>query len=114
MTKNTDCVSREYYCRICDQMHQIEISKDVVKSQSKFPFPFIFLHGDLKNLLTTLYIDKETQIRGVDVHELSDDNIFSKDQAIKITTKLVGEIERLQEEIARLNKLITNLKKKND
>lgn len=114
MSKNTDYLNREYYCRICDQMHQIKISKNVVKSHHKFPFPLIFLHGDLKNLLTTLYIDKETQIRGVDVHELSDDNIFSKDQVIKITTTLVGEIERLQIEIARLNKLITNLKKKND
>ena len=114
MSKNTDCVSREYYCRICDQMHQIKISKNIVKSQSKFPFPFIFLHGDLKNLLTTLYIDKEARIRGVDVHELSDDNIFSKDQVIKITTTLLGEIERLQRENARLNKLITNLKKRND
>ncbi len=114
MKKNTDCVSRDYYCRICDQMHQIKINKNLVKSQSKFPFPFIFLHGDLKNLLTTLYIDKEIQIRGVDVHELSDDNIFSKDQVIKITTTLVAEIERLQRENARLNILNSNLKKENE
>ncbi len=93
-------------------MHEIKLSKNIIKLQSKFPFPYIFLHGDLKNLLTTLYIDKEFQIRGVDVHELHDDDIFSKDQVIKITNSLTDEIERLRSDNDKLTKEILHLKKK--
>ena len=114
MSINIEYIKREYYCRICNQMHQINLSKNIIKSRSKFPIPHIFLHGDLKNLLTTLYIDKDFQIRGVDVHELHDDDIFSKDQVIELTNTLVGEIENLRRENAKLIEEVHFLKKKFD
>ena len=95
-------------------MHQIKLSKNIIKPQSKFPIPHIFLHGDLKNLLTTLYIDKDYQIRGVDVHELCDDDIFSKDQVIELTNTLLREIDRLQKENDKLIEKNHSLKKKID
>lgn len=109
---NVDEVSREYYCRVCDDMHIIKLSNKMIKKHDKFPFPYIFLHGELKNFITTLYIDKDLQIRGVDVHQLSDDDIFSKDQVMTITNTLVTEIERLQRENANLVNNINELKKK--
>ena len=101
-----------HYCRVCDDIHVIKLSNRMIKTHIKFPFPYFFLHGELKNLMTTLYIDKDLQIRGVDVHELSDDDIFSKDQVKTITNTLVTEIERLQTENANLAKKINKLKKK--
>ena len=109
---NTDEVSREYYCRVCDELHVIKLSNKMIKTHVNFPFPYIFLHGELKNLMTTLYIDKDLQIRGVDVQELSDNDIFSKDQVISITNTLVAEIDRLQTENANLGKKINKLREK--
>ena len=106
MSIYTDYVKRDYYCRICDQTHKIKLDKTIIKAGSKFPIPHIFLHGELKNILTTLYIDKDFQIRGVDVHELHDDDIFSKDHVIELISTLMAEIERLQKENARLTKII--------
>jgi hypothetical protein len=55
---NTNFVKRDYYYRICDQIHEIKLNKDILRAKSKFPIQHVFLHGELKNLLTTLYIDK--------------------------------------------------------
>ena len=109
---SADYVIREFYCRLCDQKHKIKLSKKIINPQSKFPISHIYLHGELKNLLTTLYIDRDFQIRGVDVHELRDDDIFSKDQVIELTNTLVREIESLRNENSKLIKEIHDLKKK--
>jgi hypothetical protein len=108
---NSDIVKRDYYCRMCDQTHEIYLSRNIAKTHSKFPVTHIFLHGELKNLLTTLYIDKDLQIRGVDVHELHDGDIFSKEHVTKLISTLMGEIERLQKENNRLIDEIHSLKK---
>jgi hypothetical protein len=109
---NTDYVKRDYYCRICDQIHEIKLNKDILRGKSKFPIQHVFLHGELKNLLTTLYIDKDFQIRGVDVHELQDSGIFAADHVSKLINTLMEEIQRLQEENGRLIKEIHSLKNK--
>ena len=101
----------KYYCRICDDEHTVELSKNLIVGHKRYPFSYIFLHGDLKNILTTLYIDKDARIRGVDVNELKDDDIFSKDHVISITRKLIKEIESLRKENNDLREEILNLKK---
>ncbi len=111
MGKNSDYILRNYYCKICNKDHKIKLSKNLLKNKLKMPFPHIFLHGELKNILTTLYLDKELQIRGVDVHELTDEDLFSKEQAIIITKTLVEEIEKLAEENLNLIEENRKLKK---
>lgn len=109
MSENNDFIQRSYYCRFCDATHEIKIPIKISEKQSKFPFSYFFLHGELKNILTTLYLDKQLEIRGLDVHQLTDDDIFSKDQAISISSTLVREMEELRKEN---NELRLKLKKK--
>jgi hypothetical protein len=103
---------KEYYCSICDTIHQIKLNKDIIKGKSQFPFPYIFLHGQLKNILTTLYVDKNLEIRGVDVHILTNEDLFSKEQAANIISTLMKEIETLRKENEKLVKEINDMKEK--
>jgi len=98
VTNEDDYVVRQYHCRICKTTHKINLQKNISENQSKFPFSYFYLHGELKNILTTLYLDKHLEIRGVDVHKLTDDDIFSKDHLLSITSTLVQEIEELRNE----------------
>jgi len=98
MSDNSEYIQRSYHCRVCDTTHEISLQKKISENQSKFPFSYFFLHGELKNILTTLYLDKQLEIRGVDVQELTDDDIFSKDQVVSITSILMREIEELRKE----------------
>lgn len=64
---------------------------------------------------TTLYLDNNLQIRGRQVLKLQDDDIFSKDQVLKITKQLMDEIfhlqndnDQLRNELKKLNQQITS------
>ncbi len=103
MPEINDVIKRQYYCSICNDIHEIKLNKEIIKEHCRFPFPYIFLHGELKNILTTLYIDTNFEIRGVDVLELADEDLFSKQQAVLITKTLMEEIERLRNENAILS-----------
>lgn len=107
-----DNLVKNYFCRVCNENHKINLSKKLIENKKKFPVPYSFLHGQLKNILTTLYLDKDLEIRGVDVQELADDDLFSKDQVISITDTLMKEVERLRMENERLNNQIQMLYKK--
>ena len=109
MSDNSDYIQRSYFCSVCGTTHKIRLQKKIREKQSKFPFSHFFLHGELKNILTTLYLDKRLEIRGVDVQQLRDDDIFSKDQVVSITSILVKEIEELRKENEELR---LKLKKK--
>jgi hypothetical protein len=110
--ENKNTVVKEYYCSVCDTIHQIKLEKDSSKGKYQFPFPYIFLHGQLKNILTTLYVDKNLEIRAVDVHILTNEDLFSKDQAANIINTLMKEIETLSKENEKLVKEINDLKEK--
>ena len=114
MSENSESILRNYHCRVCDTTHEISLHKKISENQSKFPFSYFFLHGELKNILTTLYLDKHLEIRGVDVQKLADDDIFSKDQVVSITSTLVKEIEKLRKENeelrSKLKKTTTKVK----
>ena len=112
MSKNDDFVTKLYHCRICDDNHEIQLRKTLTEKQAKFPFSHSFLHGELKNILTILYLDKNLEVRGVDVQQLRDDDIFSKEQVISISGTLMEEIERLRKENEALQIELKKLKKK--
>ncbi|MHA1898240.1 MAG: hypothetical protein ACTSU2_12675, partial [Promethearchaeota archaeon] len=60
------------------------------------------------------YLDKDLNIRGVESSRLKDDNLFSKDQVVKISTSLMNEIERLQKENEILLNEINRYQTKDD
>ncbi len=111
MSFSDEFVTRQYTCSICNKKHEINLRKNLYLDREDYPFSYTYLHGDLKNILTTLYIDKNMEIRGVDVQELTTGNIFSKEQVVTIVTELIGEIERLREENVELLNQINDLKK---
>jgi hypothetical protein len=112
MSNNDDFVIKQYHCRLCNDTHEIQLRKTLINNQSKFPFSHSFLHGELKNILTILYLDRNLEIRGVDVQKLRDDDIFSKEQVISISATLMEEIERLRRENDALQRELKNLKLK--
>ena len=112
MSKNDDFVTKYYHCRLCNDNHEVQLRKTLIKKQFKFPFSHSFLHGELKNILTILYLDKNLEVRGVDVQQLRDDDIFSKEQVISISGTLMEEIERLRKENEALQIELKKLKKK--
>ena len=98
-------VKRHYRCKICDATHSVSFDKALLEGRTKFPFPHTQLHGELKDILSIFYLDKDLQIRGVEIQNIgiNDDNIFSKEQSITITDTLMNEIERLREENEELS-----------
>ena len=111
MSCSDEFVTRQYTCIICNKKHEINLRKNLCLDREDYPFSYTYLHGDLKNILTTLYIDKDMEIRSVDVQELTTGNIFSKEQVVTIVTELIAEIERLREENVELLNQINDLKK---
>ena len=111
MSKNTEFVQKFYNCPVCKETHTFNFPKNLAENRKRYPFTYVYLHGELKDLLTTLYIDKNLQIRGVEVIKLQDDDIFSKEQVLKITEQLMDEIVFLQEENESLRNELKKLKR---
>ena len=107
MSEKNGFILKEYRCSICNKIHDVKLNKSITKERSNYPFPYVFLHGELRNILTTLYIDKDYQIRGVDTQKLKSENhLFCKDHVLEITKELMKEIERLTEENLKLREEI--------
>ncbi|MHA1149694.1 MAG: hypothetical protein ACTSR8_15775 [Promethearchaeota archaeon] len=106
-------VKRKYFCKICAKNHEIELNPNLTEERQSFPFPYVFLHGELKDLLTILYLDRDLEIRSAEVQNLSidDDNVFSKDQTICIAENLMKELERLRKENEHLQLELDKLKR---
>ncbi len=104
MTKLYEKIIRTYRCRVCDKIHEVELSTKLLENKQKFPFPYVFLHGELKDFLTILYLDEELQIRASEVQNLSQDydNVFSKDHTFEIVANLMEEIESLRDQTKEL------------
>ena len=98
MSKCSKKLIRTYRCKICQDTHEVELNMELLTGKKRFPFPYVFLHGDLKEYLTILYLDEELQIRASEVQNLSQDydNLFSKDHTITIVSNLMEEIETLR------------------
>lgn len=108
-----DFLIKLYYCPKCKKTHSIKLNKNLSKNKSRYPFSYAYLHsseGNLKDLLTILYLDKDLQVRGVDVIVIQDSiGIFSEELTREITEKLMDEIVNLQEENFQLKELLTKI-----
>ena len=112
---------RIFSCPICKKNHSLEFPDDFAKNRPKYPFSYIYLHqyqGDTneiemkgKNVLTTLYIDANLKIRGVEaVMQDKDADILSKEEALKMVDMLTTQITELQESYNELLKKYNKLK----
>ena len=106
-------VIRRYMCKHCGEQHKITLDKDLKEQYDQFPFTFTYLHGEKKELLTTLYIDANLNIRGVEVSEVTtDSDLFSSEYSQQIAAQLMEQIEMKDAEIERLTARVTELEKK--
>ena len=113
MKEESNIVKKSYYCTICKEQHEILLSKDLVKNKNEFPFTYVFLHGKLYEILTTLYIDANLNIRGAEMIKLENyDNIFDKEQMQTIVQNLTIELVNLQNEYNELLKKYNELLEK--
>ena len=87
MNEETDIVKKRFSCKICNTTHEIVLNKNLLEGKTMFPFSHIYLHGELKDILTILYVDSDLEIRGVDTEILSMENIFSKEHMMEIISK---------------------------
>lgn len=106
-------VTREYHCKACEKQHKVELPADLASKHSQFPFAYFYLHGDAKDILSTLYLDAELRVRGEESQKLDSegfDDIFSKGQMLSIVRNLMGEIERWRTDYEKLKKKYEELK----
>lgn len=99
-----------YTCPACKVSHDLNLDESIWDKQTSFPFPYFDLHGELRDVLSVLYIDADGKVRGVEARQLQMDNIFSQDFASAITQKLADEIAHLEEENKQLREEIAKLK----
>lgn len=114
---DSDSVIKRYTCKICGTNHSIKLDKSITEGRTKFPFPYVILHdfineGELKELITILYIDKNLQIRHTEIQEVKGDSLFSKKQVVSMTRALFEENELLRQDVDRLTDELNKLKKK--
>ena len=119
---NGNKIKKLYRCPLCKKTHDIYFPADFANNRSKYPFTYVFLHkfensenieDKDKDILTTIYIDAQLNIRGVEVLLNEDDtNILSKGTSKEIIGKLTGFILELQDEHEILIKKYNNLEKK--
>lgn len=112
----SESVIKHYRCEICNKTHSVKLEKIITQGRKKFPFPYVILHdyitgGDLKEVLTILYLDSNLSVRHTEIQEVVDDSLFSKRQVVTMTKALFEENERLRQDVARLTEEINILRK---
>ncbi len=108
----SELVSRFYECPKCKVAHNIKLPKSLAENRQRYPFPYAYLHsspGKLKDLLTILYLDKELQIRGSEIVESDQSDIFSEELTKEIMDKLTERINSLEEENVQLKDLLATV-----
>ncbi|MGV9200686.1 MAG: hypothetical protein ACOC44_05180 [Promethearchaeia archaeon] len=115
-TVETHFVKKHYNCKVCGKSHEVRLDRSFSEGRSNFPFPYVHLHSEvvddeLKEFMVILYIDRDMQVRSAQPL-IDNEDFFSKDQMIDITSKLMNEIERLRKENAKLTQKINKLKQK--
>ncbi len=116
-----ELVTKLYFCNVCRAQHAIQLPADFAKGRESYPFSHVFLHKVEKcaniedigtDVLTTLYIDANNSIRGVEVKKLVGGDIISKDESKEMIVKLMNEIGNLQCEILQLQQINNELREK--
>ena len=118
----TDTIQTNFKCKFCKKEHNIELSKSLAEGRESYPFSYVFLHkleSSNENIeevgidiLTTLFIDANMKIRGVEMKKLTSGDIMSKDDSKNIIMNLMGEMGRLQDAYNELEAKYKELKQK--
>ena len=97
-------VSRSFYCSVCKKMHKVKLKWSLLKNQ-KFPFQYIYFHGNDEGILTTLYLDANLNIRGAESLDLAtlEGNYLSQKKSNEIMKKLAKELFNVRREYKELN-----------
>ena len=112
-----------FSCPICKKNHTLNFADDFAEGRPKYPFSYVYLHqyagesDDLElkgsTVLTTLFIDANCKIRGVEaVKQDKDIDILSKQEASAMIEQLTDQILSLQKANQELSKKYDELKKK--
>ena len=102
-------VKKIYMCPSCKKNHNIEFPADLAKNRSKYPFTYVFIHKfegqgtDISeieaDILTTMYIDADLNIRGVEtVKQEGVTDVVSKEVTNTVAQNLVEQIIQLQQD----------------
>lgn len=92
-------IERKFFCEKCKKTHSIKLRKDLKTKQENFPFAYFYLHGPVKDILSTLYLDANLNIRGVESVRLKvNDKIFSMEHTMSIVQSLVEELTKTQQD----------------
>lgn len=120
-------VKKLYKCPVCQIQHEIAFDADLAKNQPKFPFGYIYLHKYQTSnplnfeevgidILTTLYLDGDLNIRGVEAIKLLTTDIFSKEDTAAIIQKMSNHVQELQQALDEMtrkyNELLIKTQKK--
>jgi hypothetical protein len=113
-------VRKIFQCSVCKKQHEIFFDKDLAKNRDRYPFEHVYLHKiDTTNIneqaadvLTTLYLDADLNIRGAEAVKLISSDIFSKDDTSAIINKLTNHIIELQQALSELTEKYNALLKK--
>ncbi len=114
-TESNKIITRHYRCNYCNETHSVSIKKRLIDNQPKYPFPYVFLHNSIKEgtpkeLLTILYFDRDAQVRGQEILEFGNDNLFSKEQVVAMMEPLMEEVRILRKENLSLKAKLKELK----
>ena len=112
-----------FSCPICKKNHTLNFANDFAEGRPKYPFSYVYLHqfqGDSDDIdmkgstvLTTLFIDANCKIRGVEaVIQDQDIDILSKKEASAMIEQLTEQILSLQKANQELSRKYDELKKK--
>jgi DNA mismatch repair ATPase MutS len=112
-------IKRFYECPICQKNHEILLSKDLSENRDHYPFSYVLLHRyeseeNLEesgmDILTTLYLDCDLNVRGVEAVKLNTTEIISKEDSAEIIQKLMNYIEEQQKNYDELFQKYNELK----
>ena len=121
-SNETKSVTKIYQCPICKQMHEVSFPSNFAENRKIYPFTHVSIHKYVnatkvedtdKDILTTLYLDAQLNIRGVEALLSEDDtNIVSKETSVEIIGKLTKVILEMQKEMDVLQKECCEFKEK--
>ncbi|WP_457558797.1 hypothetical protein [Candidatus Harpocratesius sp.] len=117
-------ITKTYYCPLCKKKHSIEMPEDFAEGRTSYPFVHSYIHkfssksqsvDEGKDILTMLYIDKNLEIRHVEVmFQNAEGNIISMEDAQKLITFLTQQLQDMQDSYEMLSKKYLELKQKYD
>jgi hypothetical protein len=110
-------VKKIFFCPVCKKNHDIILDPLMAQNRPKYPFEHVYLHKFASDkieeagidVLTTLYIDADLNIRGAEALKLISSDIFSKEDTSEIINKLNNHIIELQTQLEEMTRKYNEL-----